>query len=393
MSSDVEIYLPCSKSIALRALALRYSAACHTRLSGLTRCTDICDMEEGLKLLSLSRQATPVEIKIREGGAPYRFLMALAASTPGSKVKLLPGHRLAQRPIQPLADALREAGACITEIDADSGLPGGFLIEGKSLGCKTLRIDGRLSSQFESAAILASPLWTESPTFSNPGSSATSGSYLNMSLQMLKLFGMKPDKFEIEADWSAASYFYGARIVAASRGKDFRIHFPGLGDAAGSLQGDAAIVSLTDKALQLLGEARRRGGKPDTLEADMSGTPDLVPALAVACALAGIPFRFRGTASLRVKESDRIAALQEELAKSGFTVYAYPENNLTLACDSVSAKMPDSLTVNPHGDHRIAMSLSLARMAGVRVEIRNPEVVNKSFPDFFKELEKLEYLL
>lgn len=374
---EIKIELPCSKSIALRALALRYSTGLDIPLQGITPCKDIDEMERGLRLLAAARSGDTITIEISEGAAPYRFLTALAASTTGVRSVIIPGPRLAERPAGQLVEALRRAGAEIA-MRPDGGMD----ITGRRLEGGRVEIDSSISSQFESALLLASPLWEKGLSLPEPDPMEPSAPYRVMTRRMLDIFKSQPDSFLIEGDWSAASYFFEARIIAAAMGSDLRFRFPSLGSAAGSLQGDSRIAELTEQALTSEG----------MLTADMRATPDLVPALAAACAISGKGFRFSGTANLRHKESDRIEALSLELGRVGYRLEVSEENGTTISCDGKRRECGERITIDTHGDHRMAMAFAMAKIAIPGVIIENPGVVEKSFPGFWQEAAKIPQL-
>lgn len=343
-------------------------------------------MQQGLSKLRAATTTTPVDIHVQEGGAPYRFLLALAASSPGKIVRIHPGERLARRPIAPLINALRGIGASISSL-SDSG----FYIEGKLLR-GTPVVDGSLSSQFATALMLASPLWADGAWFLTRTGNETSASYLTMTECMLRQFILQPAMFSIEADWSAASFFYEVILVAKNRCVLPELTFPGLEAPSLSLQGDAGIVSLTEKALKII--SRAKGNKCSCFEADMSNTPDLIPPLCVGCTLAGIPYRISGARTLRHKESDRIEALMAGLNELGYAIRVQnkSDGDLTLHYDGEpSTRKPADgpCYISACNDHRIAMAFAVARMAGYEVVIDHPQVVSKSFPDFFSQLSKI----
>lgn len=374
----IEIELPCSKSIALRALTLRYSTGLDIPLHGMTPCKDIDEMERGLRLLAGAHEGDRIRIVISEGAAPFRFLTALAASTPGVKSMIIPGNRLAERPIGQLVEALRRAGAEITL------LRDGILdITGRKIAGGMVEIDNSISSQFESALLLASPLWERGLSLPEPDLREPSAPYRMMTRRMLDIFKSHPDSFLIEGDWSAASYFFEARMIAAAMGRTLRFSFPSLGPAAESLQGDSRIADFTEEIMATVG----------VFTADMRSTPDLVPALAVGCAISGKGFRFSGTANLRHKESDRIEALATELGRLGYRLDISEENGTTISCDGVRRRATNgNITINPHGDHRMAMAFAMAKTAIPGIIIENPEVVGKSFPGFWQETAKIPQL-
>ncbi len=382
MSVPVQVsFIPMSKSIALRAMALKYSMGLETELEGHGSCKDLAEMERGIAILEYLPEGQEGKIEISEGAAPYRFLIALAASSPGKEVVIVPGKRLSERPIKPLIEVLHRIGADIQLLPE-----GGLRIRGRQLdGSKLEGIDTAMTTQFESALILASPLWLNPPQWPTPDPSAPSSPYRIMTRRMMEIMSRHPDHFEIENDWSAASPFFALKLILAKRGERRiadEILFMPLGKPEDSIQGDAKIHFLVEEALE-----------KGRLEADMRLTPDLVPALAVGCALGGVPFRFDGVGNLRFKESDRIESLRSELAKMGYELKIEGEGlETTISCNAVGDS-PGKVEIDSHGDHRIAMAFAIAEFAGWEVKIDNPKVVEKSYPAFWVEMKAFQYHL
>lgn len=455
LHTDAVVTLPISKSIALRSLMLatvkRLREGDPSPLPPLPEnaCADIRDLYEALMeilrvcRLSASRQDTSREgsycsssspgdaycsvpahtvIHMGDGAAPFRFLTALAASVPGIDVEIYTSTSLARRPLSPLVDALRSIGADIRYLNREGYPP--LHISGRRLDGGVVTVDGGVSSQFASALLLASPLWRVAADIRLAGGEeqCVSHPYLEMTRKMIHM-----SDTDMEPDWSAASYFYALALMRP--GVDIRIQK--LTPPAISLQGDAMCEQIfallgveTLKCDPSHGGATLRGNERQIalmrsmgmFDTDLSDVPDLVPALAVGCCMAGIHFRFRGVDHLRHKESDRLAALHAEMEKIGFALrietpdpYADSYTDLredgthtdhtpsslstALVWDGAILPRGESESIDTYRDHRIAMAFAMAASRLPYLSIEDPMVVNKSFPSFWHDLEDLGFSL
>lgn len=353
-------------------------------LSNLPNCDDTNELASALKIYD-KETAGPEIINLGNGGTSLRFFLALAASTPGFKGVIECGDQLRRRPIAPLIEALRSAGADIKCLNNDMRPP--LLVTGAKLSNHGINLDLNTSSQFASALLLASPLWSAPYTIPT-GADVTSRPYLDMSEKMLKLFSNfsdHTDTYTIESDWSAAAFFY--EYARLNPGTSLRL--PHLTPPGQSLQGDSAAARLfamldVDTTFNSDGSATictrhksaRPGGAPLLL--NMKDTPDLVPPIAVCACMCGTRFSMHGVKSLRFKESDRIATLCSELRKAGFILTA-GDDSLCWHGDTCAPSA--SGIFDSHNDHRIAMALAAAGIPPHR--IKNSECVSKSFPDFY----------
>lgn len=405
------INLPLSKSIALRVLTMNaVSSACGR---GSARIPRLPDAEDVAAMTSaLESQAT--DIYIGEGGAPIRFYTALAASTPGKEVYLRGSERLMERPISLLVEALRSRGADIEYIERDGHAP--LHICGCRLRGGEVSIDAGVSSQFLSALMMVSPLWETGLRLRLTGDRRVSQSYLSMTESVMRQYGIEcrhegnliipehtaptpPSDIYIEADWSAASYFY--ELAALCPGHDVEI--ASLTPAWESLQGDAACARIfktlgvetiynEDGGATLRCDAAVRDmmvsmlGRNQLLTLNLNSTPDLTPAVCVGFALAGMRFRLTGIEHLRHKESDRISALIGELRKLG---YVLESDGTDLRWEGERCEAEHAPVIATYNDHRMAMAFAPARILYPGLTIEHPEVVGKSFPGYFAELNKL----
>lgn len=340
----------------------------------------------------------------RDAATVARFLLALLSITPG-KHTLTGTPQLCSRPMGQLIDSLRSAG-CIIECTGEEGyLP--VKITGTVPTAQRIVIDCSLSSQFASALLIASATLPQGGVVELAGA-PVSEPYIEMTLKVMEqakvqwcLKGVPPayfvehsipqcDVVSIEKDWSAASYFFEAAALLP----DVPIRLPGL--TRDSLQGDKEVrdifsqMGLTVSQGEQSVELKREKNLTDKLEWDFTNTPDLVPAVAVACAALGIEAHLSGVAALRYKESDRLASIAEELKKLGREV-VIEDNILTIPSgEPFTSKMLKKVSVlDSHGDHRIAMSFGVLKLICPELTIQNPDVVSKSFPDFWKMLDRL----
>lgn len=398
------INIPGSKSIAARALVCRLLGAHDTVLTNLPDCGDTRGM---LRLTEAVRQALstgiPAKVDIGEGGTTLRFGMAACASIPGLDITLIGSPRLMERPHDTLVDALRRMGADLTPIPSENAIH----IKGQSLTGGILQLDGSVSSQFLSALMLAAPTW-ESDTIIQLMGNVVSRPYIEMTAGVMRDFGANVScelsgsetslevnvratgyaqcaRYDIEGDWSGASYFFETRLIAAALGinlPDFEM--PTLKSPAESLQGDSRVAAIFAEATRYL-QSSTFGGQGG-ISLNLNDAPDLVPAIAVGFCIAGIPFQIEGIAHLRHKETDRMAAIDAELRRLGYV--------LTIGDDFMAWNgqccdpEPEPL-IRTYQDHRMAMAFAPAKLAFLSLRIEDPTVVNKSFPDFWQEIKKL----
>ena len=413
---DFTFTVPGSKSYTNRALVM---AACASGHSTLTRASPSRDSEAfiaALRLLGI-RIDTPdnstIEIygsggrfqtynggiDVGPAGTTMRFLTALCSTIKGAEITLKGSERMHQRPIMALVDTLRQAGAIIDYL----GLPGCPPLRirtERALSGRKLEIDGSTSSQFLSAILLISPLLEGGLDLSVEGD-ATSTSYIDMTLQGMCEFGVtatnesykkisvqggqsyQPRQYRVEGDASGASYLWA--IAAVSGGsitvKNINpssaqgdIHFPALLERMG------CSVSQGDNAITVSGTGELRA-----IEADMELMPDTAQTLAVVAAYAKGDTIIKGLKTLRVKETDRIAALHHELAKLGISSTPGPDYIIVRG-----GRPSGAARIATYEDHRMAMSFAICAAVTDGIEIQEPGVVDKSFPDFWKTLDLIE---
>lgn len=386
------VTLPGSKSIAARLLVLDYinsKGEAMAERDGMPDCDDTIFLSNALR--RLKDGGADGRYDLGSGAASLRFFVALAASLPGFEGVVDCSAQLRRRPLSPLINALRGIGADIECMEREGYPP--LYIKGKTLRGGKVRVDGSVSSQFVSAMLLVEKLWIRPLTLRIDGEEV-SRPYSEMTRKVVENYG----KCEVEPDWSAAAFFYEVALLCPGR----EILLGRLTDPAVSVQGDAAsrdIFNLLgvettlhdDGSATLKGNAsviRRMSYSGIPLEFDLNGMPDLVPALAVGMALAGIKYRFVNIGHLRHKESDRISALQMEMEKIGFGLESGSD-----WLSWIGRRLPvgENETIDSHDDHRIVMAFAPAAAKLNYVGIRSAECVAKSFPGFVAELEKLGF--
>lgn len=339
-------------------------------------------------------------INVGAAGTAMRFLAAYFAVKRGAEVTLDGSERMRQRPIGPLVDALRRLGADIDYLGADGYPP--LKIRGRMLEGGAVEMDAAVSSQFVSALLMVAPTMEKGLELRLRGS-VISRPYIDMTLSLMADAGVK-GKFDentnvitvpngqyrptlppVEADWSAASYWFEIAAVSTEQ-----VILRGLRPK--SLQGDYAVRKLFDvTGLQskfIANDDLRLHLTPDAgsqLQVDFSNTPDLAQTMAVTCCLLMLPFRFSGVRSLRIKETDRLAAMQMELSKLGFVTDI--EDDDTFVWNG--ARFDPGEEIEPiatYHDHRMAMSFAPAALFYPGLQIQNAEVVTKSYPRFWHDL-------
>lgn len=407
---NAHVIVPASKSYTVRALLLGAMSEGETTLANCLDCDDSRYMLQALRTIGfavsgnltgdvvvgerVSMSAAEVEISVGNAGTAMRFLTGALSFIPGRFI-LTGDERMRERPIGDLVDALTSVGAEI-EYTSSEGYPP-LQIRGKKVrGGFEVRVEGAVSSQFVSSVMLAAANLSQGVDV-RIGRIA-SRPYLEITKDILGAFGavitepeegvvrvmarnLRRDRYEVEADWSSASYWIAAALVTGGK-----VRLTGL--SPGSPQGDRAFLELVpqlggrfhwdDAALVVEGGPTLRGGV-----FDMNDTPDVVPTLAAIAPHAGEPVEIRNVANLRVKESDRITVLASELRKLGATVDER-EDGLLIQPGWTS----DNATIDPHGDHRMAMSFAIAGLRRGGVTIENERVVSKSYPRFWRSLDE-----
>lgn len=385
----LHIPLPASKSESNRALIIDALSSSENKINNLAEARDTQTM---IRLL----REDPEELDVLDAGTTMRFLTAYAAVK--NKKRILTGTaRMCERPIGILVDALRTIGARIDYVENEGYPPlrtAGF----EKQTASRITIRGDVSSQYISALLMIAPVLPEGLELELTGKIG-SRTYIQMTLDLMQSFGVKyswegniiriqphayqPTTFTVESDWSGASYWFSL-LACAEQGS---IMLAGL--KAQSLQGDARIVEIMDK-LGVQAEFNEEGvllrKKPVTgLEFfDFTHCPDLAQTVAVTCAVIGQKCVFSGLESLRIKETDRIFALQKELAKCKAQLVEGDQGMFTLIPASA---FPDEMLLHTYDDHRMAMAF-MPMVTRTKVTFDDRDVVNKSYPSFWRHCEQ-----
>jgi len=400
--TDTTIQLPASKSISNRALIIRALAGGGPLPDNLSDCDDTTALVSALK------GKTDI-VDIGAAGTAMRFLTAYMAATPDNDrpVVITGTKRMHHRPIGILVDALRQLGASI-EYVGEEGFPPVRVI-GNQLQGGHLDIPGNVSSQFISALLMIGPVLTNGLELRMTGD-IVSRPYIDLTLWTMREYGAEADwsagdtvtvkprpyksrPYLIENDWSAASYWY--ELMALNPDKNTQIRLAGLAD--GSRQGDSVVRYV----FSLLGVKttfeKKAHGVPTTvilernsmktprLDYDFTNSPDLAQTFVVTCCAMNVPFHFKGLHSLRIKETDRLEALRTELQKLGYDVQITDDDQLIWNGDR---KESVSAIIDTYEDHRMAMAFAPLALCRDNIVINNPQVVSKSYPLFWKDMEK-----
>jgi len=337
---------------------------------------------------------------VGHAGTSMRFLAAYYSTQPG-EVILTGSRRMKQRPIGPLVDALKQVGASIEYVETDAYPP--LKIKGGNLIGGNISIDAGISSQFISALMMIAPLLSGGLSIELKGD-VVSSTYIEMTLSLMNRCGAGAsfdgrkisipqgsyavDDFTVEADWSGASYWF--QVAALLPGSEITLSRL----SPDSLQGDSVLVQIFN-SLGVQSEFNEEGlllrscthELPEKFAYDFTGCPDLVQTCAVTLCALDIPFRFTGTRTLRVKETDRIAALGNELKKLGFLLQDDPEGEW-LAWDGTRCEPEQDPLIATYHDHRMAMAFAPMAIALGKISIEDPGVVSKSYPGYWEDLEK-----
>lgn len=339
-------------------------------------------------------------VDIGHAGTAMRFLTAYFANTEGRTTILIGSERMRQRPIGILVNALRMLDAEIEYLE-NKGFPP-LIITGKKLTGIRVVAEAGISSQFISALMLIAPSLPDGLEIELQGI-ITSQPYLVMTLRLLQQLGIEaiqagsnirisptksiqPQEFMVESDWSSASYFYA--FAALSETAEIQLN----SFRENSLQGDAAVAGIFEKYFGVKTEFKKGGifltkqksNAVSKIELDLNDHPDLAQTLAVCCAGLKIPFRFSGLHTLKIKETDRLLSLQNELRKIGAETEV-TENSIAILNFFKPNAHP---VIQTWDDHRMALSFSAYSMMA-ELTIENPEVVHKSYPNFWQDISRL----
>lgn len=418
---QIDIKVPGSKSLTNRALILAALYKNKAVIENAAICDDTNYMISGLKDLGISieqknstiivnkgnsKKGEKIEIYTGNAGTTTRFLTALSTLSE-SEITITGNKRMQERPIQALVDALNRLGANIL---STNGCPPIYIKSKKVTGGK-IALPGNISSQFLSALLMITP-FAENPTVIDIEQKLYSKPYVNMTIKVMEKFGIKilnndfkqfkiaPYKnnhkninFNVESDASSASYIAAYSALHPEKTtKLINIH-------RNSLQGDIKFLNYLEKMGCTITEALEgttiKG--PQELkslkEVDMNETPDLVMTFAILAIFTQGTTKITNIENLRIKETDRLFALESELKKLGVKVktgkdYIEIEGNPTLKAKL--SHLQKEIEIETYDDHRIAMCFGIIRDIFPSIKIKNPNCVSKSYSTFWEDLEKME---
>ncbi len=389
---NAQIELTGSKSESNRALILQALSQGKIVVANPSAAADTATLD------GILNSAPTKVIDVGPAGTAMRFLTAFLSLQPREFV-LTGTKRMQERPIGILVDALCRLGAQI-EYTENEGFPP-LKIKGPFVQkTNKISIKGNISSQYISALLLIAPSLPQGLALHIEGE-LTSKPYVEMTLAMLAQAGVRNEwtdqiirienqdfsraTITIEPDWSAASYWYAIAALA----KEAELFLPNL--QIYSLQGDSKITELManfgvssqfkNGGIALFKEDR----KPIRKIFDLKDCPDLAQTIIVCCAALGHDASFTGLETLKIKETNRVEALQNELSKLGVKLI---EKNLVYKLDCSEHKLPAKISIETYEDHRMAMAFAPLALVIDEVEIRDPDVVQKSYPDFWNDLKK-----
>lgn len=392
LSEAKRIQLPASKSISNRLLIINKIAESNFTIDNLSDADDT-------QILKQLLASDDKEINCGLGGTSIRFFLTVCYLI-NREVILYGEEALNKRPISPLVDALRQLGASIDYLDKD-GFPPIYL---KYTGKKSNEVifDSNISSQFVSALLMIAPALPNGLIIHLP-TNQVSYSYIDMTISLMRNFGVKveqesnrinihpqkyiPVAYRVLSDWSAVIFWIGF-LAIAGKGKvvinDLK---------ADNIQGDEAILNwINDLGItarisedDILFEKNEIPFKQE-LQFNLINNPDLAQPLAVIGAALGIKTTLTGLSTLKHKETDRINAIANELRKCD--IVCLINNDTIEIIGKINTANLSNIVFDTYNDHRMAMSLAMLSATGVSINLNNPEVVSKSYPQFFEELKK-----
>ncbi|MDM8160967.1 3-phosphoshikimate 1-carboxyvinyltransferase [Labilibaculum sp. K2S] len=388
------IVLPASKSISNRVQIINALSYNFEPIKNLSDCDDSRAMQSILNSNTNS-------FDVGHAGTTMRFLTAYLSKIVGEWT-LTGSHRMKERPIGVLVDALNSIGAQITYLEKDGYPP--LKIFGSNLTGEVVELKGNTSSQYITALLLIAPTLEKGLRIKLSGK-IVSRSYIEMTLNIMEEFGVKSEfkgqeifvpnqayqriPYAVEGDWSGASYWFAFMALA----DDGKLYLDGL--RRNSFQGDSGLVPVFEK-LGVKAQFSKRGmfiEKMPTnytkLKFDFNQMPDLAQTFAVCACLKNIPFHFTGLETLKIKETDRIFALITELGKLGYVLTEPAEGEL--AWNGERKTEEENIVIETYHDHRMAMAFAPIALILPNVVIDSPDVVKKSYPNFWEQLKELGF--
>ncbi|MFV8270794.1 3-phosphoshikimate 1-carboxyvinyltransferase [Flavobacterium sp. GT2N3] len=342
-------------------------------------------------------------VDIHHAGTAMRFLTAFFAVNEGREVVLTGSQRMTERPIKVLVEALEQLGAKIA-YEKEVGYPP-IRITGQKITASKVSIPANVSSQYISALLLVAPKLENGIEITLVGE-ITSVPYIKMTLALLNDLDIKTSfegniitvypKHEVkskvmtvESDWSSASYFFSLAALAENTNISLNSY------KQSSLQGDSALVEIykqmgidthfEDNRMTLV---KRPNFKPENLNLELNNTPDIAQTIVVTCLGLGIGCHLTGLHTLKIKETDRLEALKTELTKLGAKISVTNDSLTLLATEKINY----NIKIATYNDHRMAMAFAPLALK-VPIIIENAEVVSKSYPDFWEDMKKLDFIV
>ena len=356
---------------------------------------------EDSSVMQAALKSTSDSIDINHAGTAMRFLTSYFSQLEGREVILTGSKRMQQRPIKILVDALKSLGASI-EYEKKQGYPP-LKIKGKKLDGGTISLPADISSQYISSLIMLGPILKAGIELNLEGT-ITSMPYINMTLDLLKRLGIKTE-FKghrivvkntskskntiqvVESDWSSASYFFSIAALS-DKAKIYLSNFK-----SNSLQGDS-ILRIIYKQLGVnsyfegnnLILEKENISSPKIIKWDLSNAPDIAQTIAVSCYGLGVACDLEGLHTLKIKETDRLVALDTELSKLGAKI-SVTDKSLHLSSNQDFQK---GITISTYNDHRMAMAFAPLALK-IPLSVKKAEVVSKSYPTFWEDLNSLNF--
>ena len=385
--------LESSKSISNRLLIIKELCKTKFEIQNLSNATDTKILNEILDSLE-----TKKEINFEDAGTALRFAIAFLATKKGIW-RVSGSKRMHERPIKPLIDSLVKLGANIHYLE-NKGFPP-IEIKSKKLTSRKLRLPGNISSQFISALLMIAPTIKDGLNLEIT-SKVLSKPYIDMTLGLMSEFGIEyswennlikvneqnyiSKNMKVENDWSSASFWYS--FLALSKSGEIKI--PNL--SANSLQGDS-VLSIIYSKLGIKTEFNedsviisKTKSIAKEIELDLSNYPDLALPIIVTCAGLGIKAYLMGLESLKIKESNRLECIKKELSK--FNINCEIDSTSIKIIENQNIVQPISI-IECHNDHRIVMSIAPLCMKVDSIKFDDKEVVNKSYPKFWEDFNRL----
>lgn len=395
-SVRTEVSISGSKSLSNRLLMVRAISGLNLSFKNLSDSDDTVTLAKELGFIKGKKQA---EINIGHAGTDMRFLTAYLANRSGEWV-ITGSERMQQRPIGELVNVLRKLGAQITYVNKEGYPP--LEIRGTPLSGGAIEIDGSVSSQFITALLLIAPILSNGlrlKIINEP----VSKPYIKMTIEVMRQFGIAVEEsgneihvyssnykkdglnYYVESDWSSASYWYSIAALA----KDAEIILTHFNKA--SLQSDSVIADVYEK-LGVRTEWSAVGVKLTKipiqlteLEYNCMDCPDIAQTIAATCVGLNIKVKLTGLQTLKVKETDRLVAMKNELEKFG--AQAEVTNDSIIVVPSPNIQSPKA-AIETYHDHRMAMSIAPLTLVAGSFEIKDPDVVNKSYAAFWDDLQE-----